>query len=121
MSMNIYLGAGAVPMAVGTSDQQVPDLPQVFRTQRRGLCKTFVFLDMREDSIDMGNFATYMGGGRTGRTSTPSGISLATTTLGLRILVCGWPLRNPALARPRTMPPLVANGLIPDVFPPRTP
>jgi type II secretory pathway pseudopilin PulG len=63
MSMNLFLGGWA-----GTDGGWGPAVSdyKIYLKQSElfdpGPAKLFVFLDMREDSINMGNFATYMGG-----------------------------------------------------------
>jgi len=83
-----------------------------------GMARTFVFLDMREDSIDIGNFATDMTGwpdkpAQTGFYDYPAsyhnragGLSFADGHSEIR----RW-------LDPRTMPALVKGGLVPDVIP----
>jgi len=83
-----------------------------------GPTRTFVLLDMREDSIDIGNFATDMTGwpnqpDQTGFYDLPAsyhnragGLSFADGHSEIK----RW-LDN------RTMPPLVKGGLIPDILP----
>jgi hypothetical protein len=63
MSMNVFLGGWG-----GTDGNWGPIFSayHIYRKQSQladpGPSKVFVFLDMREDSIDMGNFATRMAG-----------------------------------------------------------
>jgi prepilin-type N-terminal cleavage/methylation domain-containing protein/prepilin-type processing-associated H-X9-DG protein len=62
-SMNVYLGGwGGTPGGWGRA---VSDYQMYFRLAEMldpGPAKTFLFTDMREDSIDMGNFAVNMAG-----------------------------------------------------------
>jgi prepilin-type N-terminal cleavage/methylation domain-containing protein len=83
-----------------------------------GPSRIFLFLDMREDSVDWGNFATDMRGWpdqptRYGFYDLPgdyhhraAGFSFADGHAEIK----RW-------RDDRTMPPLVSNGLVPDVFP----
>ena len=83
-----------------------------------GPSRTFVFLDMREDSIDIGNFAVDMTGwsdepSQTGFYDFPAsyhnragGLSFADGHSEIR----RW-------LDDRTVPPLVSGGLVPDIGP----
>ena len=82
-----------------------------------GSARTFLLLDMREDSIDVGNFATDMRGwpdkpAQTGFYDFPAsyhnragGLSFADGHSEIK----RW-------LDPRTMPPLVKGGFVPDVI-----
>jgi prepilin-type N-terminal cleavage/methylation domain-containing protein/prepilin-type processing-associated H-X9-DG protein len=118
MSMNLWVGgfggdslglsgAGIWRVYLKESDMVDP-----------GPAKTFVFLDMREDSIDIGNFAPDMRGWPdqpelTGFFDYPAsyhnqagGFSFADGHSEMR----RW-------RDPRTMPPIQKDGLIPDILP----
>lgn len=126
MSMNIWLG-GFRGMDLGLSDSadrwavgggkwrvylKTSDLTDP------GPSRTFVFLDMREDSIDVGNFATDMRGwpdnpSRRGFYDLPgfyhhfaAGFSFADGHSEIKRWRDG-----------RTMPPLVRDGIVPDHYP----
>ncbi len=68
-----------------------------------GPAKTFVFNDVREDSIDMGNFGVNMAGWP----NNPPGIlgfaRLLSQSRGW-FRLCGWPLGNKTLAGPADYP-----------------
>jgi len=117
MSMNIWVGG------FGGEDGGLSD-PGVWRIYLKasemidpGPTRTFVLLDMREDSIDIGNFATDMHGwpdqpGSAGFFDLPGnyhnragGLSFADGHSEIRRWVDD-----------RTMPPLVPGGLIPDII-----
>jgi prepilin-type N-terminal cleavage/methylation domain-containing protein len=116
MSMNLWVG-GFGGESLGLSD----DAWRVYRKESDmldpGPAKTFVFLDMREDSIDIGNFAPDMRGWpddrqRTGFYDYPAsyhhqagGFSFADGHAEIQ----RW-------RDPRTMPPVQKDGLIPDVL-----
>ena len=85
--------------------------------QEPGPTGTFLFLDMREDSIDWGNFATDMRGwpgdpGRTGFYDLPGSYH---NRAGGFSFVDGHAEIKP-WKDARTMPPLVRDGLIPDQY-----
>jgi prepilin-type N-terminal cleavage/methylation domain-containing protein len=119
ISMNIYLGGW------GGTDGGWGPLVSNYRIYRKypelsdaGFAKTFVFLDMREDSIDMGNFATFMGGWP----NRPDLYTFWDLPGYYHHLACGFSFADghSEIRRwrdSRTMPPLVSNGLVPDVFP----
>jgi prepilin-type N-terminal cleavage/methylation domain-containing protein len=118
MSMNLFLGGWG-----GTDGHWGPVFSDylIYTKQTQlaypGPSKVFVFLDMREDSIDMGNFGTRMAGW-------PDQSSL----YGFYDLpgcyhhfACGFSFADghSEIHRwrdSRTMPPLVSGGLIPDIF-----
>jgi prepilin-type processing-associated H-X9-DG protein len=116
MSMNFWLGGfGGLDLGLGASWKIFRKMSQLATDP--GASKTFVLLDMREDSIDIGNFATNMQGypdqpatygffdlpgfyhGRAG------GLSFADGHSEIR----RW-------RDSRTMPPLVENGQVNDGF-----
>ena len=118
MSMNVFLGGWG-----GTDGYWGPPFSdyKIYRNQNElvdpGYSKVFVFLDMREDSIDMGNFGTRMAGwpdnpGAYGFFDLPGfyhhfacGFSFADGHCEIR----RW--RNSA-----TMPPVVQGGFVFDMF-----
>ena len=118
MSMNVYLGGWA-----GTdgnwgsvfSDYKIylkqPELADP------GPVNVFVFLDMREDSIDMGNFAVRM----VGWPDDPSSYGFFDLPGYYHHLACGFSFADghSEMRRwrdARTMPPLVSNGFVNDQF-----
>jgi type II secretory pathway pseudopilin PulG len=122
MSMNVYLGGWGG--TYGNWDRIYGRLwtdYKIFLKQadlaNPGPAKVFVFLDMREDSIDMGNFATSMAGWPDQSRSyqfldlpgfqhhLAGGFSFADGHAEIK----RW-------RDPRTTPPLVANGAVNDVF-----
>jgi hypothetical protein len=63
MSMNLYLGGwGGTDGGWGAQVSAYKIYRKYAELNDPGPTKTFVFLDMREDSIDMGNFAVNMAG-----------------------------------------------------------
>jgi prepilin-type N-terminal cleavage/methylation domain-containing protein/prepilin-type processing-associated H-X9-DG protein len=63
MSMNLYLGGwGGTDGGWGAQVSDYKIYRKYAELDDPGPSKTFVFLDMREDSIDMGNFAVNMAG-----------------------------------------------------------
>jgi prepilin-type N-terminal cleavage/methylation domain-containing protein len=124
MSMNIWVG-GFHGVDYGLSDGPGPPYPRgggLWRIYLKmgdmldpGPSRTFLLLDMREDSIDVGNFAPDMRGwpdnpARTGFYDLPAsyhgragGLSFADGHSEIK------PWRDD-----RTMPPLVKNGDVPD-------
>jgi prepilin-type N-terminal cleavage/methylation domain-containing protein len=118
MSMNIFLGGwGGTDGNWGSvfSDYLIylkqPEL------QVPGSSKVFVFLDMREDSIDMGNFGTRMAGWP----DRPSQYGFYDLPGYYHHLACGFSFADGhsefrRWRDRRTMPPLVQGGLYPDIF-----
>jgi len=118
MSMNLWVGG------FGGSDGGLSD-PGVWRIYLKesdfldpGPARTFLFLDMREDSIDIGNFAVDMRGwpdqpGFVGFYDLPG--SYHNRAGGLSFVDGHSEVRRWQDAR--TTPPLVNGGLIPDVVP----
>ncbi len=83
-----------------------------------GPTKTWLFLDMREDSIDIGNFATDM----QGWSGQPSATAFYDLPGMYHNRACGFSFADghSEIKRwldDRTMPPLVQNGMINDGFP----
>lgn len=118
MSMNVYLGGwGGTDGGWGAPIAAYRIYLKMSELQDPGPSKVFVFLDMREDSIDMGNFAVRMAGWPNqpelyGFYDLPGyyhhqagGFSFADGHSEIR----RW-------RDPRTMPPLVKGGLIYDTF-----
>lgn len=63
MSMNLYLGGwGGTDGGWGAQVSNYKIYTKYAELDNPGPSKTFVFIDMREDSIDMGNFAVNMAG-----------------------------------------------------------
>jgi prepilin-type N-terminal cleavage/methylation domain-containing protein len=82
-----------------------------------GPSKTWMFIDMREDSIDVGNFATDM----TGYPDNPSAVGFYDLPAFYHHRACGVSFSDghSEIHRwrdDRTMPPLVANGQVNDGF-----
>lgn len=117
MSMNLWIGGfGGIDAGLSGSGQWRIYFNESDMTDP-GPSRTFVFLDMREDSIDIGNFAVDMRGwsdqpDQTGFYDYPAsyhnragGLSFADGHSEIR----RW-------LDDRTMPPLVKGGLVPDVL-----
>ena len=124
MSMNLWLG-GFGGNAGGLSDSDWWTLGgNVWRIYLKttdfvdpGPTKTFVFLDMREDSIDIGNFAPNMHGWP----DQPDQIGFYDLPGSYHHRACGFSFADghSEIKRwqdDRTMPPLVQGGLIPDQY-----
>jgi prepilin-type N-terminal cleavage/methylation domain-containing protein/prepilin-type processing-associated H-X9-DG protein len=124
MSMNVYLGGwGGTDGNWGWSStwrffRKTTDFGVISPT------KLFVLLDMREDSIDMGNFATKMDGYPIPPTTTPNGALYGFFDLpGIyHNGACGFSFADGhAEIRKwkdsRTTPPLVRGGQVEDGFP----
>lgn len=122
ISMNVYLGGWGG--TYGNWDYYMGAIWSDYRIYRKqtdlatpGPSKIFVFLDMREDSIDMGNFATAMAGWQ-GQTSDYRFFDLP----GFQHHYAGgfsFADGHSEIHRwrdPRTMPPLVPNGNVYDSF-----
>ena len=118
MSMNVFLGGWG-----GTDGYWGPVFSDYLiylkqtELQVPGPAKVFVFLDMREDSIDMGNFGTRMAGWP----DQPSQYGFYDLPGFYHHLACGFSFADGhsefrRWRDARTMPPLVSGGLIPDVF-----
>jgi len=118
MSMNIFLGGwGGTDGHWGPvfSDYKIylkqPDLVDP------GPAKVFVFLDMREDSIDMGNFGTRMAGWP----DQPDSYGFYDLPGFYHHFACGFSFADGhseirKWRDSRTTPPLVPNGFINDTF-----
>jgi prepilin-type N-terminal cleavage/methylation domain-containing protein len=118
MSMNVFLGGWG-----GTDGYWGPVFSDYFiylkqpELQVPGPSKVFVFLDMREDSIDMGNFGTRMAGWP----DQPSRYGFYDLPGFYHHLACGFSFADGhsefrRWRDPRTTPPIVPGGLIPDQF-----
>ncbi len=118
MSMNIFLGGWG-----GTDGNWGPAFSDYLiylkqgELQVPGPAKIFVFLDMRPDSIDMGNFGTRMAG----YPNAPSRYGFFDLPGFYHHLAGGFSFADghSELRRwrdPRTTPPLVEGGLVPDMF-----
>ena len=118
MSMNVFLGGWG-----GTDGYWGPPFSdyKIYRKQTEladpGPSKVFVFLDMREDSIDMGNFGTRMAGWP----DDPGSYGFFDLPGYYHHFACGFSFADghSEIRRwrdSRTMPPLVPNGLISDIF-----
>jgi prepilin-type N-terminal cleavage/methylation domain-containing protein/prepilin-type processing-associated H-X9-DG protein len=122
MSMNVYLGGWGG--TYGGWDQAMGSVWSDFKIYRKqsdlinpGPSRVFVFLDMRQDSIDMGNFATDMAGWP----DQPAGFGFFDLPGAYHGRACGFsfadghseihPWRDD-----RTMPPLVPEGYVNDSF-----
>ena len=118
MSMNIFLGGWG-----GTDGNWGPVFSDYLiylkqtELQVPGPARVFVFLDMREDSIDMGNFGTRMAGWP----DRPSQYGFYDLPGFYHHLACGFSFADghSEIHRwrdSRTIPPLVQGGLFPDIF-----
>ena len=118
MSMNVFLGGWG-----GTDGYWGPVFSDyiIYRKQGElqvpGPSKVFVFLDMREDSIDMGNFGTRMAGWP----DQPSNYGFYDLPGFYHHYACGFSFADghSELRRwrdSRTTPSLVEGGLMPDIF-----
>ena len=118
MSMNVYLGGWG-----GTDGNWGPPISnykiylKMSQLHDPGPAKVFVFLDMREDSIDMGNFATRMAGWP----DRPELYGFYDLPGYYHHQACGFSFADghSEIRRwrdARTMPPLVKGGLIYDSF-----
>jgi hypothetical protein len=118
ISMNIFLGGwGGTDGNWGSPFSDY----KIYRTQPEladpGPAKVFVFLDMREDSIDMGNFAARMAGWP----DNPSAYGFYDLPGFYHHLAGGFSFADghSEIRRwldTRTMPPLVPNGFVNDQF-----
>jgi len=118
MSMNLYLGGwGGTDGGWGAAVLDYKIFLKMSDINDPTPTKTFVFLDMREDSIDMGNFAVHMAG----YPNNPSLYGFWDLPGYYHGLACGFSFADghAEIKRwrdPRTMPPLVTGGLYPDQF-----
>ncbi|MEK7707087.1 MAG: prepilin-type N-terminal cleavage/methylation domain-containing protein [Verrucomicrobiota bacterium] len=122
MSMNVYLGGWGG--TYGNWDYYLGSVYSDFKIYKKqsdladpGPSKLFVFLDMREDSIDMGNFSTCMAGWP----DQPNQFGFFDLPGSYHHLACGFSFADghSEIHRwrdPRTMPPLVKNGTVNDSF-----
>ena len=118
ISMNVFLGGwGGTDGNWGSPFSDY----KIYRKQPEladpGAAKVFVFLDMREDSIDMGNFAARMAGWP----NDPSAYGFYDLPGYYHHLACGFSFADghSEIRRwqdTRTMPPLVPNGFVNDQF-----
>jgi prepilin-type N-terminal cleavage/methylation domain-containing protein len=118
ISMNVFLGGWAG--TDGNWGSPFSDY-KIYKTQPElavpGPTKVFVFLDMREDSIDMGNFAARMAGWP----DDSSAYGFFDLPGFYHHLACGFSFADghSEIHRwldTRTMPPLVPNGFVNDQF-----
>ncbi len=118
MSMNVFLGGwGGTDGHWGSIFSDYLIYTKFSQLVQPGPAKVFVFLDMREDSIDMGNFAPRM----SGWPDQSSQYGFYDLPGFYHHLSCGFSFADghSEIHRwrdPRTTPPLVQGGLIPDMF-----
>ena len=118
MSMNIFLGGwGGTDGNWGSVFSDYLIYLKQTELQVPGPARVFVFLDMREDSIDMGNFGTRMAGWP----NRPSQYGFYDLPGFYHHLACGFSFADghSEIHRwrdSRTIPPLVQGGLFPDIF-----
>jgi prepilin-type N-terminal cleavage/methylation domain-containing protein len=118
MSMNVFLGGwGGTDGGWGAAYTDYFIYMKQSQLQVPGPSKVFVFLDMREDSIDMGNFATRMAGWP----NQPSQYGFYDLPGFYHSLSCGFSFADGhsefrRWRDSRTMPPLVTGGMVPDSF-----
>jgi prepilin-type N-terminal cleavage/methylation domain-containing protein len=118
MSMNIFLGGwGGGDGGWGAVFSDYIIYLKQTELQVPGPTKVFVFLDMREDSIDMGNFGTRMAGWP----DRPSQYGFYDLPGYYHSLACGFSFADGhsefrRWRDSRTMPPVVQGGLLPDIF-----
>jgi prepilin-type N-terminal cleavage/methylation domain-containing protein len=118
MSMNVFLGGwGGTDGHWGSVFSDYLIYVKQPELQVPGPAKVFVFLDMREDSIDMGNFGTRMAGWP----DQPSDYGFYDLPGFYHGLACGFSFADGhsefrRWRDSRTMPPLVQGGMIPDIF-----
>jgi prepilin-type N-terminal cleavage/methylation domain-containing protein len=122
MSMNIYLGGwggtyGGWDRSMGCVWSDFKIYLKQSDLHNPGPAKIFVFLDMREDSIDMGNFATCMAGWP----DQPERYGFFDLPGFYHHRACGFSFADghAEIKRwrdDRTMPPLVRDGLVVDWF-----
>ncbi len=123
MSMNVYLGGWGG--TYGNWDLYFGSIWTDYKIYRKqselataNASKIFVFLDMREDSIDMGNFGTSM----RGFPDSPASFEFLDLPGSYHHLACGFSFADGhsevhRWRDKRTMPPLVPDGGVPDWFP----
>lgn len=116
--MNIFLGGwGGTDGNWGAPFSAYKIYRRLSELSDPGPAQTFVFLDMREDSIDMGNFATRMAGWP----NAPEQYGFFDLPAFYHHRAAGFSFADghSEIRRwrdPRTMPPLVANGFVPDLY-----
>jgi prepilin-type N-terminal cleavage/methylation domain-containing protein len=118
ISMNVYLGGwGGTDGNWGTIVNAYKIYKKQTELNNPGPSKVFVFLDMREDSIDMGNFMTRM----TGWPGDPSSYGFHDLPGFYHHLACGFSFADGhseihRWRNPETMPPIVKDGYVNDMF-----
>jgi len=118
MSMNVFLGGwGGTDGNWGAPFSAYKIYKKTTELYDPGPVDTFVFLDMREDSIDMGNFATRMAGWP----DQPAAHGFYDLPGYYHHNACGFSFADghSEIHRwrdSRTMPPLVSNGFVNDSF-----
>ena len=118
MSMNVFLGGwGGTDGYWGPVFSDYKIYVKQTELEVPGPSKVFVFLDMREDSLDMGNFGTRMAGWP----DQPSQYGFYDLPGFYHHLACGFSFADShseihRWRDSRTTPPLVTGGLIPDTF-----
>ena len=118
MSMNVFLGGwGGTDGNWGAPFSDYKIYMKQCELADPGPAKVFVFLDMREDSIDMGNFATRMAGWP----DQPLSYGFFDLPGYYHHLACGFSFADlhSEIRRwrdPRTTPPLVKGGFVNDQF-----
>ena len=122
MSMNVYLGGwGGNLRELGFGDGCGLSDFKIYRKQSEffnpGPSRVFVFLDMRQDSIDMGNFAIDMAGWP----NQPASYGFFDLPGFYHGRACGFSFADGhseihVWRDPRTMPPLVPEGSVNDRF-----
>jgi prepilin-type N-terminal cleavage/methylation domain-containing protein len=118
ISMNVFLGGwGGTDGNWGSIFSDYKIYLKQTELADPGPSKVFVFLDMREDSIDMGNFATRMAGWP----SQPASHGFYDLPGYYHHLACGFSFADghAEIHRwrdARTMPPLVPGGFVNDSF-----
>jgi prepilin-type N-terminal cleavage/methylation domain-containing protein len=118
ISMNIFLGGwGGTDGNWGAPFKNYTIYTKVNQLAVPGHDKIFVFLDMREDSIDMGNFAARMAG----FPDRPKLYGFYDLPGYYHHFACGFSFADghSQIRRwrdGRTTPPLVKGGLVPDMF-----
>ncbi len=118
ISMNIFLGGwGGTDGHWGAPFSNYQIYTKTDQLSIPGHDKVFVFLDMREDSIDMGNFAARMAG----FPNRPELYGFYDLPGFYHHLACGFSFADGHSEMHhwrdgRTTPPLVKSGLIPDIY-----
>lgn len=118
MSMNVFLGGwGGTDGNWGAPFSDYTIYMKQSQLQNPGPARLFVFLDMREDSIDMGNFAARM----RGWPDNPDQFGFFDLPGYYHHMACGFSFADghSEIRRwrdGRTMPPLVQGGLVYDMY-----